>query len=89
MGFGALRRIQAFPSARAARHGRRTEAEIQAIREEAISPPVRVRLGSVLAEVCRRALRLCVVRNRGCPAHRSVRREVVMWEGGDVEAWWS
>jgi len=40
--------------ARAARHGRSTEAEIRDILESAIRPPQRLRLGSTLAQVGRR-----------------------------------
>jgi plasmid stability protein len=39
--------------ARAAGHGRSTEAEVRAILEEAVSPPERVRVGSLLAEIAR------------------------------------
>jgi plasmid stability protein len=39
--------------ARAARHGRSTEAEIRAILESAVHPPERVRLGSALAAIGR------------------------------------
>jgi plasmid stability protein len=39
--------------ARAARHGRSTEAEIRAILESAVHPPERVKLGSVLAAIGR------------------------------------
>jgi plasmid stability protein len=41
--------------ARAARHGRSTEAEIRAILEAAIRPPQRVKLGSLLASIAREA----------------------------------
>lgn len=40
---------------RAARRGRSTEAEVRAILEEAVRPEGRVKLGSLLAEVGRRA----------------------------------
>jgi len=40
---------------RAARHGRSTEAEVRAILEEAVRPAGRVMLGSLLAEIGRRA----------------------------------
>lgn len=40
---------------RAARHGRSTEAEIRAILEDAVRPPGRARLGTLLAEIGRRA----------------------------------
>jgi plasmid stability protein len=40
---------------RAARHGRSTEAEVRAILEAAVKFPNRVRLGSLLAEIGRRA----------------------------------
>lgn len=40
---------------RAASHGRSTEAEVRAILEDAVKPQGRVRLGSLLAEVGRRA----------------------------------
>jgi antitoxin FitA len=36
---------------RAARHGRSTEAEVRAILEEAVAPPGRVALGSLLAQI--------------------------------------
>jgi antitoxin FitA len=39
--------------ARAARHGRSTEAEIRAILESAVHPPERVKLGSALAAIGR------------------------------------
>jgi antitoxin FitA len=35
--------------ARAAEHGRSTEAEVRAILDEAVRPPARVKLGSALA----------------------------------------
>jgi antitoxin FitA len=38
---------------RAARHGRSTEAEIREILEEAVRPPDRVKLGSLLAQIGR------------------------------------
>lgn len=41
--------------ARAARHGRSTEAEIREILEKAVRPPERAKLGSRLAEIGRRA----------------------------------
>jgi len=41
--------------ARATRHGRSTEAEVRAILEQAVRPDSRVRLGSLLAEIGRRA----------------------------------
>jgi plasmid stability protein len=40
--------------ARAAKHGRSTEAEIRDIIESAVRPAARVRLGSALAELCRK-----------------------------------
>jgi antitoxin FitA len=40
---------------RAAAHGRSTEAEVRAILEEAAKPEGRVKLGSLLADVGRRA----------------------------------
>jgi plasmid stability protein len=40
---------------RAAVHGRSTEAEVRAILEEAVKPEGRVKLGSVLADIGRRA----------------------------------
>lgn len=40
---------------RAARQGRSTEAEVRAILEEAVKPPGRVRLGSLLHAIGRRA----------------------------------
>lgn len=40
--------------ARAAKHGRSTEAEIRAIIESAVRPTTRVRLGSELAELGRK-----------------------------------
>lgn len=39
--------------ARAARHGRSTEAEVRAILEEAVRPQGRLRLGSMLADIGR------------------------------------
>jgi plasmid stability protein len=39
--------------ARAARHGRSTEAEVRAILDEAVRPPARVKLGSALASLGR------------------------------------
>lgn len=41
--------------ARAAHHGRSTEAEIRAILDAAARPPERIKLGSLLAEVGREA----------------------------------
>ncbi len=41
--------------ARAAVHGRSTEAEVRAILEEAVKAPERVKLGSLLAEIGRKA----------------------------------
>ena len=41
--------------ARAVRHGHSTEAEIRDILEEAVRPPQRVQLGSLLAEIGREA----------------------------------
>lgn len=41
--------------ARAVRHGRSTEAEIREILEQAVRPPERAKLGSMLAEIGRRA----------------------------------
>jgi antitoxin FitA len=38
---------------RAAHHGRSTEAEIREILEEAVRPPDRVKLGSLLAQIGR------------------------------------
>jgi plasmid stability protein len=40
---------------RAALHGRSTEAEVRAILEEAVRPEGRIRLGSLLAAIGRRA----------------------------------
>ncbi|MFT4035230.1 MAG: antitoxin [Patulibacter sp.] len=40
---------------RAASHGRSTEAEVRTILDAAVSPPERVRLGSLLAEIGRDA----------------------------------
>jgi antitoxin FitA len=40
---------------RAAMHGRSTEAEVRAILEDAVRPEGRVRLGSLLADIGRRA----------------------------------
>jgi len=40
---------------RAAVHGRSTEAEVRAILEDAVKPEGRVKLGSLLAEIGRRA----------------------------------
>lgn len=40
---------------RAARHGRSTEAEVRAILEESMKPQGRVKLGTLLAEIGRRA----------------------------------
>ena len=40
---------------RAAKHGRSTEAEVRAILEEAVKPEGRVKLGSLLAGIGRRA----------------------------------
>ncbi|BCG95754.1 FitA-like ribbon-helix-helix domain-containing protein [Mesorhizobium sp. 131-2-1] len=40
---------------RAALHGRSTEAEIRAILENAVRPEGRVRLGSLVSEIARRA----------------------------------
>ena len=40
---------------RAARHGRSTEAEVRAILESAVKPRGRVKLGTLLAEMSRRA----------------------------------
>ncbi|MDQ2696498.1 MAG: Arc family DNA-binding protein [Pseudomonadota bacterium] len=40
---------------RAAAHGRSTEAEVRAILEEAVRPEGRVKLGSLLADIGRRA----------------------------------
>lgn len=40
---------------RAAEHGRSTEAEVRAILEESVRPEGRLKLGSLLAEVGRRA----------------------------------
>jgi plasmid stability protein len=41
--------------ARSARHGRSTEAEVRAILENAVKPEGRVKLGSLLAGIGRRA----------------------------------
>ena len=40
---------------RAAMHGRSTEAEVRAILEDAVKPDGRVKLGSLLADIGRRA----------------------------------
>ena len=40
---------------RASTHGRSMEAEVRAIRESAVNPPGRPRLGSLLVEMGRRA----------------------------------
>lgn len=40
---------------RAARHGRSTEAEVRDILEQAVKPERRVKLGSLLADIGRRA----------------------------------
>ncbi|WP_123103507.1 FitA-like ribbon-helix-helix domain-containing protein [Acidithiobacillus sulfuriphilus] len=40
---------------RAAQHGRSTEAEVRSILEEAVKPQGRVKLGSLLTEIGRRA----------------------------------
>lgn len=40
---------------RASQHGRSTEAEVRAILTSAVKPPERVKLGSLLAEIGRRA----------------------------------
>ena len=40
---------------RAAQHGRSTEAEVRAILESAVKPEDRVKLGSLMAEIGRRA----------------------------------
>jgi plasmid stability protein len=40
---------------RASQHGRSTEAEVRAILESAVKPPERVKLGSLLADMSRRA----------------------------------
>ena len=40
---------------RAAAHGRSTEAEVRAILEEAVKPQGRVKLGTLLADIGRRA----------------------------------
>jgi len=40
---------------RAARHGRSTEAEVRAILEDAVKPEGRLKLGSLLADIGRRA----------------------------------
>ena len=40
---------------RAARHGRSTEAEVREILESAVKPEGRVKLGSLLADIGRRA----------------------------------
>jgi plasmid stability protein len=51
---------------RAARHGRSTEAEIQAILEDAVRPVTRVKIGSALAAFGQRfgGIELDVVRDR-------------------------
>ena len=41
--------------ARSARHGRSTEAEVRAILESAVRPDSRVKLGTLLADIGRRA----------------------------------
>lgn len=40
---------------RAARHGRSTEAEVRAILESAVNPADRVKLGSLMVDIGRRA----------------------------------
>jgi plasmid stability protein len=40
---------------RAARHGRSTEAEVRAILESAVNPEDRVKLGSLMVDIGRRA----------------------------------
>lgn len=52
--------------ARAAKHGRSTEAEIRAIIESAVRPASRVRLGSELAELGRKygGVELSIERDR-------------------------
>lgn len=40
---------------RAAQHGRSTEAEVRAILEDAVKPEGRVKLGTLLADIGRRA----------------------------------
>ncbi len=40
---------------RATRHGRSTEAEVRAILESVVNPPERVKLGTLLQELSRRA----------------------------------
>jgi len=40
---------------RASQHGRSTEAEVRAILESVVKPPERVRLGTLLQEMSRRA----------------------------------
>lgn len=40
---------------RAAQHGRSTEAEVRAILEDAVKPEGRIKLGSLLADIGRRA----------------------------------
>ena len=40
---------------RAAEHGRSTEAEVRAILEKAVKPEGRIQLGSLMAEIGRRA----------------------------------
>ena len=40
---------------RAAQHGRSTEAEVRDILQAAVKPPQRVKLGTLLAEMSRRA----------------------------------
>ncbi|MGH6969330.1 MAG: FitA-like ribbon-helix-helix domain-containing protein [Stellaceae bacterium] len=51
---------------RAARHGRSTEAEIRNILQEAVRPPMRVKIGSELAAFGRRfgGLDLDIARDR-------------------------
>jgi len=52
--------------ARAARHGRSTEAEVRAILDEAVRPPSRVKLGSALAALGRQfgGLDIAIVRDK-------------------------
>jgi plasmid stability protein len=52
--------------ARAARHGRSTEAEVRAILDEAVRPPSRVKLGSALAALGRQfgGLDIDIVRDK-------------------------
>ncbi|MEN4922015.1 plasmid stability protein stbC [Achromobacter spanius] len=53
-------RVQQVIPARAARHGSSTETEIRAVQEQAVQPEDRVKLGSVLASIARKAGALSV-----------------------------